>query len=104
MWWSYRYGTLTTPKSSPSVDRVIQTQGKTHTVETNERQASQKITTMICPCEHLYISWHSWITLFDHTSFSLFFFESFLFSRFFLHYSKLDENCYSTVAVILILL
>src|SRR3954466_9617348 len=72
MGWSYRYGTLTTPKSSPSDDRVIQTQGKTHTVETNERQASQRITTMICLFEHLYISLHSLITLLDHTSFSFF--------------------------------
>src|SRR3954469_6182462 len=28
IWWSYRYGTLTTPKSSPSAERVIQPKEK----------------------------------------------------------------------------
>ena len=42
IWWSYRYGTLSTPKTSPSADRVNKnTQGK-HTRGDKRGQATIK--------------------------------------------------------------
>ena len=91
MWWRYRYGTLTTPKSSPSAERVIQTQGKTQTVATKRNRPRKRSPLWYFLLALVYLV-HSLITLFDH-SFS-FFWIFFSFSLFWL-FSKLGRTCYS---------